>query len=71
MLIVVVSHVINTCMCDLVKESSQEFGYTCAGSGCMCSFCYGEVFMVKLMFVVNVMNTKFVDNLYTFVVLKL
>ena len=36
----------------------------------MYSFCGGDIFMMKIMFSVDMLNTKVVDNLFILLVLK-
>ena len=38
--------------------------------GCMYSFCGGDIFMMQMMFPVNMVNTKVVDNFLIFLFLK-
>ena len=49
-------------MHDLVKESSKASLCLCVENGCMYSFCGGDIFMMQMMFPVNMVNTKVVDN---------
>ena len=46
----------------LLVESSDEPLCVCVENGCMYNFCGGDIFMMQMMFSVNVVNTKVVDN---------
>jgi hypothetical protein len=54
------------------KKTSDELVCLCAENDYKCSFfCCGDVFMMKMMFSVNYINTKAVSNLSIFDALKL
>ena len=57
-------------MYGLVKEWSEAPLCLCAESGCMYSFCGGDIFVMQMIFSVNVLNTKVVDNFIILLVLK-
>jgi hypothetical protein len=57
-------------ICDVVVEPSEGLGYMYAENGCLCSFCCGDIYMVIMIFSVNEVNTKVVDNSLILVVLK-
>ena len=38
--------------------------------GCMYSFCGGDIFMMQMMFSIDLLNTKVVDNFLILLVLK-
>ena len=57
-------------MHDLVKESSKASLCLCAENGCMYSFCDGDIFVMQMMFSVNMVNTKVVDNFLILLILK-
>jgi hypothetical protein len=54
----------------LLVESSDEPLCLCAENGCMYSFCGSDIFMMQMMFSVNVMSTKVVDNFLILLVLR-
>ena len=54
----------------LLVESSDESLCVCAENGCMYSFCGGDVSVIQMMFDVNVVNTKDVDNFLILFFLK-
>ena len=58
-------------ICDLVVEPSEGLGYTYAENGCLYSFCCSDIFVVIMMFSVNILNTKVVHNYPILFVLKL
>ena len=47
-------------MHDLVKESSKASLCLCAKNGCMYSFCGGDIFMMQMMFSVDMLNIEVV-----------
>ena len=57
-------------MYGLVKEWSEAPLCLCAESGCMYSFCGGDIFVMQMMFSVIVVNTKVVDKFLILFVLK-
>ena len=57
-------------MHDLVKESSKASLCLCAENGCMYSFCGGDIFVIQIMFSVNIVTTKVLDNFLILLVLK-
>ena len=46
----------------LVKEWSDAPLCLCTENGCMYSFCGGDIFMMQMMFSVDMLNTKVVYN---------
>ena len=54
----------------LLVESSDESLCLCAENGCMYSLCGGDIFVMQMMFSLNVVNTKVVDNFLILLVLK-
>ena len=54
----------------LLVESSDEPLCLCAENGCMYSFCGGDIFVMQMMFSINVVNTKVLYNFLILVVLK-
>ena len=58
-------------LCHLVIESSEAPLCLCAENGCMYSFCGGDIFVMQMMFSINMLNTKVVNNFLIFLVLKL
>ena len=57
-------------MHDLVKESSKASLCLCVENGCMYSFCGGDIFVMQMMFPVNMVNTKVLHNFLILLVLK-
>ena len=57
-------------LCHLVIESSEAPLCLCAENGCMYSFCGGDIFMMQIMFYVDILNTKVVYNFLILLVLK-
>ena len=57
-------------LCHLVIESSENPFCLCAENGCMYSFCGGDIFMMQMMFSVDMLNTKVVDNFLMLLFLK-
>ena len=57
-------------LCHLVIESSEAPLCLRAENGCMYSFCGGDIFVMQMMFYVDILNTKVVYNLLIFIVLK-
>ena len=57
-------------MHDLVKESSKASFCLCVEISCMYRFCGGDIFMMQMMFPVNMVNTKVVDNFLIFLFLN-
>ena len=57
-------------LCHLVIESSEAPLCLCAENGCMYSFCGGDIFMMQMMFSVDILNTKVVDNFLILLVQK-
>ena len=57
-------------LCHLFIELSEASLCSCAENGCMYSFCGGDIFVMQMMFSVDVLNTKVVDNFLIFLVLK-
>ena len=49
-------------MYDLVKEWGEAPLCLCAENGCMYSSCGGDIFMMQMMFSVDILNTKVIDN---------
>jgi len=62
--------VLDVLLCHLVIESSEAPLCLRAENGCMYSFCGGDIFVMQMMFYVDVLNTKVVDNFLIFLVLK-
>ena len=58
-------------MHDLVKESRKASLCLCAENGCMYSFCGGDIFVLQMMFPINVVNTKVVGNFLILIILKI
>ena len=54
----------------LLVESSDESLCLCAENGCMYSLCGGDIFVMQMMFSLNVVNTKVVDNFLFLLVLQ-
>ena len=54
----------------LVKEWSDAPLCLCTENGCMYSFCGGDIFVMQMIFSVNVVNIKVVDNFLILPVLK-
>ena len=57
-------------LCHLVIESSEAPLCLRAENGCMYSFCGGDIFVMQMMFYVDILNTKVVYNLLIFIFLK-
>jgi hypothetical protein len=55
---------------NIVNESSEDLFYLCVENGWMCSFCCGNNFIMQMMFSVDMLNTKVVDNLHILFVLE-
>ena len=54
----------------LLVESSDEPLCVCVENGCMYSFYGGDIFMMQMMFPVNLVNTKLVDKFLILLALK-
>ena len=54
----------------LLVESSDEPLCVCVENGCMYSFYGGDIFMMQMMFSVDKLNTKVVDNFLILLILK-
>ena len=57
-------------LCHLVIESSEAPLCLCAENGCMYSFCGADIFVMKMMFFIYMLNTKAVDSFLILLVLK-
>ena len=57
-------------MYGLVKEWSEAPLCLCAENGCIYSFCGGDIFVMQMMFSVDMLNTKVLDNFLIFLVLN-
>ena len=57
-------------MYGLVKEWSEAPLCLCAENACIYSFCGGDIFVMQMMFYVDMLNTKVVDNFLILLVLK-
>jgi len=57
-------------MYGLVKEWSEAPLCLCAENECMYSFCGSDIFVMQMMFSVDILKTKVVDNFLIFLVLK-
>ena len=57
-------------LCHLVIESSEAPLCLCAENGCMYSFCGGDICLMQMMFSVDMLNTKVVDNFLILLVLN-
>ena len=53
------------------KEWSEAPLCLCAENGCMYSFCGGNIFMMQMMFSVDMLNTKVIYNVLIFLFLKI
>jgi hypothetical protein len=51
-------------------NEARIFFYLCAANGWMCSFCCGNNFVMQMIFSVDMLNTKVVDNLHILLALK-
>ena len=57
-------------LCHLVIESSEAPLCLCAEKACIYSFCVGDIFVMEIMFYVDMLNTKVVDNFLILLVLE-
>ena len=57
-------------MYGLVKGWREAPLCLCAENSCMYIFCGGDIFVMQMMFSMNVVNTKVVDNFLTLLFLK-
>ena len=57
-------------LCHLVIESSEAPLCLCAENDCMYSFRGGDIFMMQMIFYVDMLNTKVVYNFLILLVLK-
>ena len=57
-------------MYGLVKDWSEALLCLCAENSCMYSLWGGDIFVMQMMFSVDILNTKVVDNFLVFLVLK-
>jgi len=61
--------VLGVLLCHLVIESSENPFCLCAENGCMYSFCGGDIFMMQMMFSIDMLTTKVVYNFLILLVL--
>jgi len=54
----------------LLVESSDKSLCVCAENGCMYHFCGGDIFMMQMMFSIDMLNTKVVYNFLILLILK-